>query len=279
MNVIILLKVILSFGIIVSGVYIGKNLIASAIEETKNYRKEVESRLIEKAYEKLYEIPSVDCSEFSGTPAEVFSYLSSVYGVPKEIALLVIGVETGGRLNLYATSCDVCKSCGGVTSDRWKENRKVQEWKNWVLQNRNILEPYMSKGSKVIDCSKPPECWCNVGFGVMQIASFNLKNFPPSESPKPYAPEEEPPDSPYNLCTNLSYGFEVLGRCWKKYQDKAKAICCYNGVNNSQYLEKIKNLAEKLGVKRSWKAKIVDFFQINVEKIKEWWNRLRGERC
>ena len=50
-------------------------------------------------------------------------------------------------------------------------------------------------------------------------------------------------------------------------------------MSNSEYLEKIKIYAKVLGVERSWKAKIVDFFQINLERLKEWWRKLKGERC
>ena len=266
-------------GLVGSGVFIGKTFVQKAIEETRDYRRKVETELIKETVERFNQLPSVSCEDFSGTPSEVFSYLSQKYGVPKEIAFLVVAVESGGNVNLYATSCDICKSCGGITSDRWKKHPKVIAYKRWVFQNRSILEPYLSKGGKVINCSMSPDCWCNVGFGLMQVASFNLKNFPPPESPKPYAPEEEHPLSPYNLCNNLSYGFEILGNCWRKHKDKGKAICCYNGINNSEYLERIKRYAEKLGVERSWKAKIVDFFQINLERLKEWWKSLKGERC
>lgn len=65
----------------------------------------------------------------------------------------------------------------------------------------------------------------------------------------------------------------------KKYKDLGRAVCCYNGMSNSEYLEKIKIYAKVLGVERSWKAKIVDFFQINLERLKEWWRKLKGERC
>jgi len=250
------------------------------IEEGRSYRKTVERELIRRTSKEIESLPPLPCGDEVHEPAQIFRLLSYRYGVPPELFLLVIGVESGGKVNLYATSCDVCRSCGGLTSDRWRKNPKVREWIAWVERHRDTLSPYLSKGGKVINCNLPSSCWCNVGFGLTQIASFNLKNFPPPEGPKPYAPEEEHPLSPYSLCTNLEYGFKVLSRCLKKHpEDLGRAICCYNGINNTQYLERIKRYAKKLGVERSWKAKIVDFFDVSVQKIRQLWHRLKGESC
>ena len=221
------------------------------------------------------QVPYVDCEDFSGTPREVFERLAERFNLPKEALIVLLSAESSG--NPYAVSCDVCKSCGGLTSDRWKSNLSVLSYKSWVLENRSLLDPYMSKGGNYVNCSLPPNCWCNLGFGLMQIAAFNLPYPAPDVSPNPPFYEEEPPESPFNLCTNLYYGFSIYRKCVERTGSYEDALCCYNGTSPRRYLRHLISSSEKLGKEPSLINRIFAFGEEILLSARSWFFSVLGK--
>ncbi|RUM31323.1 MAG: hypothetical protein DSY42_03025 [Aquifex sp.] len=272
------IKLAMIFGIVgisVGLIQLAKEAIQKVILEAKAWKMETATKLAKK---NMYEIDTkvgyVECKDFSGTPSQVISYIANRLGIPEEMIILIIAAESSA--DPYAVSCDICRSCGGLTSDRWKTNPKTQEWIGWIIENEWKLSSHMSRGGKNIDCSKPSYCWCNVGFGLTQVASFNL-SFSPSVPPNPPLIEEEPPESPFNVCTNIYEGMKVLKKCIERYGNSAKALCCYNGRNNEWYLEYLKRKAEELGIERKWYVRLFDFTQETWWKIKNFFFSLIGK--
>jgi hypothetical protein len=164
----------------------------------------------------------------------------------------IIPQESAG--DVYATGCDPCP----------KDQEAAMKRKTHPI-NSKWLDAVFSKGLHRYCLRKTAtrENTCTIGFGLMQITSHTISEgkYPSIVQPSALfqtkafavkagnyaAVKEEPPNSPYNPCTNIEVGLSILEDkyrvCRRKYGDKtvkamACAVCYYNG--RTDYLAHIR---------------------------------------
>jgi len=156
----------------------------------------------------------------------------------------IIPQESAG--NVYATGCDKCPKDKGLKAAR--QNPTSQNWRWLTAVFNNGLHRLCLREATISDT-------CTVGFGLMQITSHTISEGDYQKIVKPSSlywtkakdvhftknyslVKDEPPDSPYNPCTNIRVGLSILRDkyeiCRRKYGDKsaqamACAVCYYNG--------------------------------------------------
>jgi len=164
----------------------------------------------------------------------------------------IIPQESSG--NVYATGCDKCPKDPDLKAAR--HNPKSTNWQWLIAVFNNGLHSLCLRKNATIENT------CTVGFGLMQITSHTISE---GEYPKRVQPwalyqtkakevsagnysavKDEPPNSPYNPCTNIEVGLSILrdkyNICRKKYGESVKtmacAVCYYNG--RTDYLAHIR---------------------------------------
>jgi hypothetical protein len=154
----------------------------------------------------------------------------------------IIPQESAG--DVYATGCDPCPS-EGLRAERQKPGSTNWQWLTAVFNN-GLHNLCLRKNADISNT-------CTVGFGLMQITSHTisetkyLQHVSPAFLYQTKAKEvkltknyslvkEEPPNSPYNPCTNIEIGLSILQdkyRACGKYNDPVRrmacAVCYYNG--------------------------------------------------
>jgi hypothetical protein len=164
----------------------------------------------------------------------------------------IIPQESAG--NVYATGCDPCPK-----NKELKAKRRDQESTNWKW----VKTVFDTGLHRLCLRNASLEDTCTIGFGLMQITSHTISEgryvgiVQPSallqtkafavKAGNYAAVKEEPPNSPYNPCTNIKVGLSILRDkyeiCRRKYGDKtvkamACAVCYYNG--RTDYLAHIR---------------------------------------
>jgi len=164
----------------------------------------------------------------------------------------IIPQESAG--NVYATGCDPCPKDQALKAARHNTASTNWQWLQAVF-NTGLHRFCLRKDADIYNT-------CTVGFGLMQITSHTISEPTYSQIVKPGALYQtkakevgagnysvvkgEPPDSPYNPCTNIEVGLSILQDKYmacSKYPDPAKrmacAVCYYNG--RTDYLAHIRS--------------------------------------
>jgi hypothetical protein len=162
----------------------------------------------------------------------------------------IIPQESAG--DVYATGCDPCPKSWSAAMKR-KTHPINSKWLDVVFStglHRYCLRKNANR-----------ENTCTIGFGLMQITSHTISEGRYVGIVQPYAllqtkafdvkagnyaaVKEEPPNSPYNPCTNIEVGLSILRDKYERCSDRkdsvrrmACAVCYYNGSPN--YLKHIR---------------------------------------
>jgi hypothetical protein len=163
----------------------------------------------------------------------------------------IIPQESSG--NVYATGCDPCPKDPTLKAARHNTASTNWQWLQAVF-NSGLHRFCLRKDADIYNT-------CTVGFGLMQITSHTISEPKYSRIVQPWAlyqtkakevgagnysaVKDEPPNSPYNPCTNIEVGLSILQDKYmacSKYPDPAKrmacAVCYYNG--RTDYLAHIR---------------------------------------
>lgn len=163
----------------------------------------------------------------------------------------IIPQESAG--NVYATGCDPCPKDPVLKDARRNPTSTNWQWLQAVF-NSGLHRFCLRKDATI-------ENTCTVGFGLMQITSHTISEGKYLQRVQPWAlyqtkakevgagnysaVKDEPPNSPYNPCTNIEVGLSILQdkyRLCSKYADPVKrmacAVCYYNG--RTDYLAHIR---------------------------------------
>jgi len=166
----------------------------------------------------------------------------------------IIPQESSG--NVYATGCDPCPKDPALKAARHNTNSTNWQWLQAVF-NIGLHSFCLRKNANIYNT-------CTVGFGLMQITSHTISDRKYLQRVQPWAlyqtkakevsagnysaVKDEPPNSPYNPCTNIEVGLSILRDkydiCRKKYGEResvktmACAVCYYNG--RTDYLAHIR---------------------------------------
>jgi len=213
----------------------------------------------------------------------------------------IIPQESAGKV--YATGCDPCPKDWQTAMER-KTHPINSKWLKAVF-NTGLHSLCLRKNATIDNT-------CTVGFGLMQITSHTISK---GEYPNRVKPEalyqtkamevragnyaavkDEPPESPYNPCTNIEVGLSILrdkyNICRKKYGESVKtmacAVCYYNG--RTDYLAHIRRtvidrgqagLLVRVGFIKDGLLEGLRKFIIGIESFVKGWNEeeLRKIRC
>ncbi|MCI4454850.1 MAG: transglycosylase SLT domain-containing protein [Thermodesulfobacterium sp.] len=163
----------------------------------------------------------------------------------------IIPQESSG--NVYATGCDPCPQSSKLVAERHNPQSMNWQWLKAVFNSG--LHSFCLRKSATIENT------CTVGFGLMQITSHTLSEEKYARMVQPSAlyqtkafevragnyaaVKNEPPNSPYNPCTNIEVGLSILQDKYKICSNRdnpvrrlACAVCYYNG--RPDYLEHIR---------------------------------------
>ncbi len=170
----------------------------------------------------------------------------------------IIPQESSG--NVYATGCDPCSLLSPRTAAERKRDSGNKQWLDAVF-NSGLHRLCLRNATR--------DDTCTVGFGLMQITSHTISEWKYQQVVNPSslywtkakevragnysAVKYEPPNSPYNPCTNIRVGLSILEDKYKicrgKYGDSVKAMACavcyYNG--RTDYLAHIRDTVIKRG--------------------------------
>ncbi len=235
----------------VSGISLGvplKVFIDKADEAASNAYQQGQEYLAKVNIDKLKLLQEVSCNGLDlGT---YFQLEAEDKGFEPYVAAIIPQESSG---NVYATGCDRCPK------DTKKANRQNPESMNWQWVKAvfsNGLHRFCLRNATLSDT-------CTVGFGLMQITSHTISKGRYLQIVQPWALYQtkakevragnysavkyEPPNSPYNPCTNIRVGLSILRDkyeiCRRKYGDRsvktmACAVCYYNG--RTDYLAHIR---------------------------------------
>ncbi|MEM3426673.1 MAG: transglycosylase SLT domain-containing protein [Nitrososphaerales archaeon] len=221
----------------------GFGLFKKVEEETENAYEKGQELVANQKYvdlNKLSEVARVSCN---GLPLAAYFYrLAQDYNLPPQV-IAIIPRESSG--NPYATGCDPCGGSGGA---------RLALSRQWIQISQNIG---LCKGGGV----------CSIGYGLMQITSHTLEEYRRAEKinltpyallnsrifyfrSNPSAIRDEPPQSPYNVCSNIQVGLLILRDKYKSCGGEgisriACAVCRYNG--NPKYLKALRETISKGG--------------------------------
>jgi len=236
------------------GISLGVSLkvfIDKADEAASNAYQQGQMYLAEVNIDKLKLLQEVRCNGLDlGT---YFQQKAKEKGFEPYVAA-IIPQESAGKV--YATGCDKCPKDPALKAARHNTNSTNWQWLKAVF-NTGLHSLCLRKNATI-------ENTCTVGFGLMQITSHTISEPKYLWRVKPEAlyqtkakeviagnysaVKDEPPDSPYNPCTNIEVGLSILRDkydiCRKKYGEResvktmACAVCYYNG--RTDYLAHIR---------------------------------------
>ncbi|NAZ06360.1 MAG: transglycosylase SLT domain-containing protein [Thermocrinis sp.] len=284
------------------GISLGVSLkvfIDKADEAASNAYQQGQMYLAEVNIDKLKLLQEVRCDGLDlGT---YFQQKAKEKGFEPYVAA-IIPQESSGKV--YATGCDKCPENPILKAARHNTNSTNWQWLKAVF-NTGLHSLCLRKNATI-------ENTCTVGFGLMQITSHTISEpkylwrvYPEAlyqtkakevSAGNYSAVKDEPPNSPYNPCTNIEVGLSILrdkyNICRKKYGESVKtmacAVCYYNG--RTDYLAHIRStvidrgqagLLVRVGFIKDGLLEGLRKFVIGIESFVKGWDeeKLREIQC